>query len=86
MAESDVVAVTAALKLGLLLLAVPVVAITVTGLLTSLLQAVTQLQDSSLAFVPKLAVGVLAVWLAGPWMLTLLSQFTQALWLHGGAG
>lgn len=86
MAESDVIAVTAALKLGLLLLAVPVVAITVTGLLTSLLQAVTQLQDSSLAFVPKLAVGVLAVWLAGPWMLTLLSQFTQALWLHGGAG
>jgi flagellar biosynthetic protein FliQ len=79
-------ALTAGMELALLLVAVPVAAIAVTGLLTSLLQAITQLQDSSLAFVPKLAVGALAIWVAGPWMLTLLGQFAQALWLRGGVG
>jgi flagellar biosynthetic protein FliQ len=47
---------------------------------------VTQLQDSSIAFVPKLVVAALALWLVGPWMLSLLSQFTQALWVHAGLG
>jgi flagellar biosynthetic protein FliQ len=82
----DVSAVSAALELGLVLIAVPVLAITVTGLLASLLQAVTQLQDSSLAFVPKLMVAAVTLWLVGPWMLSLLSQFTTTLWVHAGVG
>ena len=84
LSASAITALTSGMELALILLAVPVGAIAVIGLLTSLLQAITQLQDSSLAFVPKLAVGAIAIWLAGPWMLTLLSQFAQALWLHGG--
>jgi flagellar biosynthetic protein FliQ len=86
MGQTDVAIVIAALRLSLVLVAVPVAAIAVTGLLTSLVQAVTQLQDSSIAFVPKLVVAALALWLVGPWMLSLLSQFTQALWVHAGLG
>ena len=54
------------------------VALTV-GLLVSVLQAVTQIQEQTLAFVPKL-VGVSVVFLlALPWMLQLLVKYTTEL-------
>lgn len=43
------------------------------GLLVSLFQAITQIQDSTLTFVPKLAVVGLVIGVAGHWML---GQFT----------
>jgi flagellar biosynthetic protein FliQ len=81
-----VAAVQAALRLGLVLAAVPVLAVVAVGLGVSIVQAVTQLQDTSLAFVPKLVVAALVLFIAGPWMLTLLSQFAQGLWIRGGIG
>lgn len=49
----------------------------VVGFAVSLFQAVTQLQDSTLAFVPKiLAVGI-ALLLSGNWMLQELISFTK---------
>jgi flagellar biosynthetic protein FliQ len=74
-----------ALRLGLVLMVVPVGAIVLVGLFTSLFQAVTQLQDSSLAFLPKLLAAAVVLWLASPWMLTLLAQYTTRLWT-GGSG
>ncbi|MCL8208268.1 MAG: flagellar biosynthetic protein FliQ [Actinomycetia bacterium] len=73
-----------ALRLGLVLMVVPVGAIVLVGLFTSLFQAVTQLQDSSLAFLPKLVAAAVVLWLASPWMLTLLAQYTTRLWTGGG--
>lgn len=81
-----VAAVQSALRLGLVLAAVPVLAVVAVGLGVSIVQAVTQLQDTSLAFVPKLVVAALVLFVAGPWMLTLLSQFAQGLWIRGGIG
>lgn len=51
------------------------------GLLVSVVQATTQLQDQTLAFVPKLVavLGTLAV--TGPWIGQQLGRFTQALLL-----
>ena len=47
------------------------------GLLVSLFQAVTQIHEATLAFVPKL-VAVIAVFaIAGPWMLTVLVEFIR---------
>ncbi len=47
------------------------------GLLVSLFQAVTQIHEATLAFVPKL-VAVIAVFaIAGPWMLTMLVEFIR---------
>jgi len=48
----------------------------VAGLAVSLLQAVTQIQDMTLTFVPKLLAVVLALALFFPWMLSLLMEFT----------
>lgn len=49
------------------------------GVFISLIQAVTQVQEMTLTFVPKLA-GISAVLvLAGGWMLSELSSFTRAL-------
>jgi flagellar biosynthesis protein FliQ len=49
----------------------------ITGVLTSLLQAATQMQDSMLAFVPKLIAVGLVLGLGGPWVLDSLVRYTH---------
>ena len=55
------------------------------ALLSGVFQAVTQLQDPALAFVPKLLAGGLALYLFAPWMLAVATQFWQQLWTQMGA-
>ena len=57
----------------------PLLAVLVVGFAVSLLQAVTQVQEATLAFVPKLLVvgGLLA--LLGPFMAASLSDYTRLL-------
>ena len=66
-----------ALKVALPLLAVGLVI----GLAVSVFQAVTQIQEQTLSFIPKVLAlaGVLVV--GGPWMLNQLLTYTQDLWL-----
>jgi flagellar biosynthetic protein FliQ len=52
----------------------------VVGLGISLLQVVTQVQEMSLTFVPKLVTAAVALVVFGPWMLRKLTQFTARLW------
>jgi flagellar biosynthesis protein FliQ len=51
----------------------------VVGLLVSIFQAVTQLQEATLSFIPKILAVVMVVVLAGPWMLNSLLSFTTQL-------
>ena len=52
------------------------------GLLVSIIQAVTQIQEQTLSFIPKaFAVGMVLV-LMGPWMLNSLISFTQEIYLQ----
>ncbi|HHY97480.1 MAG TPA: flagellar biosynthesis protein FliQ [Firmicutes bacterium] len=44
----------------------------VTGVVVSILQAVTQIQEVTLAFVPKILAVILALVIFGPWMLKVL--------------
>jgi flagellar biosynthetic protein FliQ len=48
------------------------------GLTVAVLQTATQLQESILTFVPKLAAALIVVGLAGHWMLDKLGRFTAA--------
>jgi flagellar biosynthesis protein FliQ len=48
----------------------------VTGLIVSILQAVTQINEATLTFIPKMIVIGAVLLLAGPWMLDLLTHFT----------
>jgi flagellar biosynthetic protein FliQ len=48
----------------------------ITGLVVSVFQAVTQIQEPTLAFIPKIVIVALAILLFGPLMLALLTDFT----------
>jgi flagellar biosynthetic protein FliQ len=52
------------------------------GLAISVLQVVTQVQEMSLTFVPKLVTAGVALIAFGPWMLRTMSQFTARLWMQ----
>lgn len=47
------------------------------GLLVSIFQATTQIQEQTLAFIPKIVAVLLAIVLFGPWMLNHLIDFTE---------
>jgi flagellar biosynthetic protein FliQ len=51
----------------------------VVGLIVSIFQATTQIQEQTLAFVPKIVAILLGVLVFGPWILTTLVDFTYNL-------
>jgi len=51
----------------------------ITGLIVSVFQAITQINEATLSFIPKMIVVGIVVILAGPWMLEVLTQFTVGL-------
>lgn len=52
------------------------------GLIVSIFQAVTQIQDMTLTFIPKILAVVLALVLFSAWMLDILLHFTADLFIH----
>ncbi len=58
----------------------PLVAVLVVGLAVSLLQALTQVQEATLAFLPKLAVCGLLMILLGPFAVNAMRGWTEALY------
>jgi flagellar biosynthetic protein FliQ len=70
---SEALAVTA-------LLAAPILLVTLlTGVLVGILQAATQINEMTLSFIPKLLALGLTLLIAGPWMLQVITGYTQAL-------
>jgi flagellar biosynthetic protein FliQ len=64
-----------------LLVCLPVLGLVMlVGLVISIAQVVTQVQEMSFTFVPKLLTAGIALIVFGPWMLRTLSQFTTRLW------
>lgn len=70
-----------ALLLMILASVPPIVASLVVGFSMSLVQATTQIQESTLSVVPKLCAAVLALVIAGPWIGAQLSRFATQLFL-----
>lgn len=64
-----------------LLVSMPILLlISVIGLVISVLQSLTQIQEQSLSFLPKLLAGVGALFLLAPWMAAKLSGLMLTLW------
>jgi flagellar biosynthetic protein FliQ len=64
--------------LMLLIVAAPIlIAVLVVGVLISVLQAATQINEATLSFVPKILAAVATLALAGPWMITQLVEYIQ---------
>lgn len=49
------------------------------GLLVSIFQATTQIQEQTLAFIPKIVAVLVGLVFFGPWMLTRLVEFTAGI-------
>jgi len=62
---------------GLVLAAPLLLVALVVGLLVSLFQAATQINESTLSFIPKLLAIVLTLVIAGPWMLTTMLDYLR---------
>lgn len=64
------------------LLAAPLLgAALVVGLIVGVIQAATQIQEMTLSFIPKLLALVLALFWVGAWMLRLIIEYTQRLYM-----
>ncbi len=60
----------------LLILLVPAL---IVGVLISMFQAATQINEMTLSFIPKLLVTLFVMVLAGPWMLQMITEYTLRL-------
>ena len=68
--------------LMILLLSAPMLFIgLVVGLIVSIFQATTQIQEATLAFVPKIVAVLLSMVIFGPWIISTLVNFTRNLFL-----
>jgi flagellar biosynthesis protein FliQ len=64
----------------LLMVSAPVLlTVLVVGLLVSIFQAATQINEVTLSFVPKMIGAVAVLTLAGPWMLSTLVEYLQRM-------
>jgi len=69
-------AMSLALKISLPLLGVGLIV----GVLISIIQAVTSIQEQTLAFIPKVLAMAIVLVVGGPWMLNQLLSYTSELW------
>jgi flagellar biosynthetic protein FliQ len=62
----------------LLLVSAPMlITVLMVGLVISIFQAATQINEPTLSFVPKVVAAVAVLAIAGPWMLTMLVEYIQ---------
>ena len=67
----------------ILIVSAPVLLIGMTtGLIVSIFQATTSIQEQTLTFVPKVAAILIALMFFGPWMMQMLTQFTITLFRY----
>lgn len=68
-----------ALQITILVAAPLMLAALVTGLLVSIFQAATSINEMTLTFIPKLIVMFIVLILAGPWMIDTLTDYMRQL-------
>lgn len=68
---------------AVLLVSAPLLGVSLlVGLLVSIFQATTQIQEQTLSFVPKIIAVLVTAVIFAPWMLQILVSFTQSLYLN----
>lgn len=69
-----------AVEVALMVSAPLFLAALITGLIVSIFQAATQINEMTLTFVPKLIAMFITLVLAGPWILTVLTDYMRRLY------
>lgn len=78
-AEAAVALIQRALVIALMLSAPMLIFGLVAGLLVSILQAVTQVQEMTLTFIPKMLAIAAAIFIFGQWMILVIIGFTREI-------
>lgn len=78
--ESVVTVMQRAMEVMVLLGGPLLLAILVVGLVVSIFQAATQINEATLSFIPKMLVAFLVLVIAGPWMLQVIIDYTIRLY------
>lgn len=68
-----------AIQVAMMLSAPMLIGALVVGILVSIFQAVTQINEQTLSFIPKILVIVVALVIFSPWMIEILTSFTRDL-------
>ena len=71
-----------ALEITIMVSAPLLLAALVTGLLVSIFQAATQINEMTLSFIPKLLAMFVMMIVAGPWMLSVMMEYMQRLYAN----
>lgn len=77
--EGVITIVQRGLETMLMVAAPSLITVLVVGLIISVFQAATQINEMTLSFIPKLLALFLVLVLAGPWMLTTMMDYTIRL-------
>jgi len=87
--ESTMTIARQAIEITFIVSAPLLIAALVTGLLVSIFQAATQINEMTLSFIPKLLVIFIVMIIAGPWMISVMTDymhrlFTSIAWIGVG--
>ena len=80
--ESVMMIGTEAMKIAIAVAAPLLLVALVTGLIISILQAATQINEMTLSFIPKIIAGFVAIIVAGTWMLNLFLDYMRNLFTN----
>lgn len=78
--DSVVTLIRQAIEMAMIAAGPLLLASLLTGLLVSIFQAATQINEMTLTFIPKLIVMFVVLVLLGPWMLEMMVEFMQRLY------
>ncbi len=82
MDQAEIISIGARAMWVTLELSLPILGVSlVVGLLVSVFQAVTQLQEPTLTFIPKILAVIVVIVIAGPWMLNTMVDYTNELFV-----
>lgn len=79
--QGDIITIAKEAIYTIIITAAPLLLISlIVGLIISIFQTVTSIQEQTLTFVPKIVAVFLGIMLFGPWMMEVLSNFMLRLW------
>ncbi len=83
MSQGDIIKLAQEAMKTVLILASPMLGFgLIVGLVVSIFQATTQIQEATLAFVPKIVAVLVAFIVFGPWILNVILEFTNNLFMN----
>lgn len=82
MDQSQIITIAARAMWVTMELSLPILGVSlIVGLMVSVFQAVTQLQEPTLTFIPKILAVVVVIVVAGPWMMNTIVDYTHEIFM-----